>query len=195
MRYKTYLNESEFHTTENWEEMKKSLDSKCKPYIKELKGVRYLLVRGVSNVNVPQYMNIKSVRTNRKPRVISYALHDELGDISLDMFGWNIRKEGLFTTKSVQDAKKWGNPIIIFPIGNFEYVWMENVYDLYSMYDSNDFHDNLYDIKSEMTEYQTSNLNKYLKTSITTTSECIIKCKKYYSINMEWYETLLKYYS
>jgi len=199
MRYRNYLNESEFFSIDNWDQLYTSLEKKCKPYIKELKGAKYLLVRGVNSNVVPQFMQIRSVRKNRKPRVINSELHDKLGKYSKEHFGWNFRTEGLFTSKSVNDVTTWGHPVIIFPIGKFKYVWNDNVYELYDQYDNwgwsfdNDVSWRI--VKDELSEYKTTNLNRYLSSSNTSVSECIINCDKYYTINMEWYETLLKNYS
>jgi len=199
MRYKKYLNESSY-TTKNWNILKNDLTKKCKPYIKELKNAKFLLVRGVKQSYIPLFVNIRSVRKDRKPRVLDTDLHERIGEYSKEKFGWNIRTEGLFTTKSKSDAEVWGKPVIIFPIGKFKYVWNNDVYDLYDKYDMWPWHDDTpelywYEIKSEISEYKTNNLNEYLKSSNVTKSECIINCDKYYTINMVWYETLLKYYS
>jgi len=199
MRYKDYLKESEFFSTDNWDQLHTALDKKCKPYIKELKGAKNLLVRGVKPNAVPQFMQIRAVRKNRKPRVIGLELHDRLGDYSKEHFGWNFRTEGLFTSKSKADVDRWGHPVIIFPIGNFKYVWNNDVYELYEQYDnwawSYDDDVSWRIIRDELSEYKTTNLNQYLKSPVRGVSECIINCDKYYSINMEWYETLLKYYA
>jgi hypothetical protein len=200
MRLKQYINESEFFSSDNWNKLHTNLDKKCKPFIKELKNARYLLMRGVQDSKVPQFITIRQVRKDRRPRVINSELHDMLGKVSNEKFGWNTRTQGLFTTKSRQNASVWGKSIIVFPIGNFKYVWNNDVSDLYEKYDEWELHDsnegifNVY-IKPEISEYKTTNLNEYLKQPDTGISECIINCDKYYSINIEWYETLLKYYS
>jgi len=199
MRLRKHLNESGFMTTANWEALKADLDKKCKPYIKELKGAKSLLIRGVAQPKVPQFMTIRSVRKDRNPRLIDTKLHMKLGKLSKELFGWNIRSEGLFTTKSEIDVRMWGKPVIIFPIGNFKYVWKDDVTELYKQYDSwNPFGDNEnifeLDIEPEIRGYHTDNLNKYLRMPAKITSECIINCNTYYSINMKWYQTLLTYY-
>jgi len=200
MRLQKYIDNQQFMNTVNWEKLKKILDKDCQQYIHELKNAKYLLLRGVKGSNIPLFIETKKIRKNRKPRLIMKDLHDRLGKDSKKIYGWNIRKEGLFTTKSREDASVWGKPVIIFPIGSFKYVWSDDVLDLYDAYDHWDFvldNDKDYEneILPELKKYHTNNLNKYLRTPIVLTSECIINGNKYYAINYIWYETLLKYYA
>jgi hypothetical protein len=185
-----------FYNDDNWENMKYFLDKNCKPFIKELKGARHLLLRGVNKSDYPVFMDIKTIRRYRKPRIIDTGLHDKLGKTSKEIYGWNIRKDGLFTTKSEEDASIYGPPAIIFPIGKFKYVWNDNVDTLYEMYDKWDNKDVYNDIIiPELKKYHTTNLNAYLKSPPLHTSECIIYGKNYYIINDVWKKKLLNHYS
>ena len=122
-----------------------------------------------------------------------------LNDYNKKRFGWNTRTEGLFTSKSKVDVNNWGKPEIIFPIGEFKYVWSNNSEQLYELYDKWDYiHKKDYiwkGIKREIDEYYfNKRLDVYLKRETGVVSECIINGKEYYRINYEWYNTLLKYY-
>jgi len=203
MRLQQFITESSNFDTDHWEELKNNLNRDCKPFIKELRGASELLYRGVKRSEIPDFYTIKTSRTNRRPRFVHMDLHNELGSYLKSKFGWNPRTEGLFTTKSISNAYSWGKPVIIFPIGKFKYIWIENAHDLYGSYDSYSDLDpdsptrklvfknikRIVDI-----EYNSTNLNKYLSIPSHTTTECIIKCDRYYSINIEWVETLKEYY-
>ncbi len=184
----------------NWNDIKSTLNKDCQPFIKYLRGAKYLLLRGVNSPVMPsRNYEMMSVRKNRKPRLVDSELHKLMGDYSKDKFGWNIREKGLFTTKSEEGAKIWGSPVIVFPIGKFDYVWSNNVRGLYARYDEWTLHDNdnvfdLY-IKPEMDAYHSKNLNIYLNSKQNRYNECIINGLKYYQLNMVWYQTLLRYYS
>ncbi len=200
MKFKQCI--TEMITTSKWDELKDILNKDCKSFIKNMKGAKNLLYRGVKAA--PSFYDKKNTRSNRKPRLINKSLHDKLGMDAIKRFGWNTREEGIFTTNSILNAKRWGKPSIVFPIGEFKYVWLKDVNKLYSAYDLWEIYEDLphmqqelwdYTIKDSLDQYNTTNLNKYLSTKTFLTSECIIKCKSYYSINIEWNETLLRYYS
>ena len=201
MRFKKYINESEFFTTDKWEELKSVLAQDCKPYIKELSNTSELLLRGVKAP--PAHFKKLKVRQDRRPRLVSKDLHQRLDNELNKWFGWKARSSGLFTTTGYRSAKIWGTPTIIFPIGKFKYIWIENVSFLYYGYD-NWFSDESHDdaiwrnyIKPSIRKYNDKNLNLLLQTPIPGTdqaTECIIKCKEYYSINYEWFDTILKYF-
>ncbi len=197
MRFKQYIRED--YTTKNWEDIKSTLNRDCQSFIKYLRGAKYLLLRGVNSPVMPsRNYEMMSVRKNRKPRLVDSELHKLMGDYSKDKFGWNIREKGLFTTKSEEGAKRWGTPVIIFPIGKFKYVWSANVERLYQKYDAFDIKgtDVWDDIENEIDErYHNTRLDVYLKRPSGVVSECIVNGNKYYQLNMEWYKTIHKYYS
>lgn len=204
MKFKEYL--TEMISIDKWETLKDKLDKDCQPFIKEFKGCTTLLYRGVKTP--PSFCDKKTTRTNRKPRLLDIDLHDKLGKETKQRFGWNARTEGVFTTSNVFDVKRWGSPSIVFPIGKFKYIWNRNVKSLYGAYDQwsaytsdNGITDHIlkelwdYDITDALDWYKSTNLNKYLMVKSPTLSECIIKCKNYYSINYEWSDTLIEWYS
>jgi hypothetical protein len=146
MRLQQYLTESTELTTKNWEKLKSAINKDCKPFIKEIKVAKNLLLRGVKPYAVPIVFTVKNVRKDRKPRLVDKELHKRIGKLSKKLFGWNIREEGVFTTISYSIARHWGQPIIVFPIGKFKYVWSDNVEDLYYGYDT---YNTIYDYNDE----------------------------------------------
>jgi hypothetical protein len=200
MKFKTYI--TEMITTSKWDELKNVLNKDCKPFIKNLKGIKNLLYRGVKMP--PIFYTQKTTRLNRKPRLLSIELHNKLGKDTIKRFGWNIRETGIFTSNNIINVKRWGNPSIVFPIGKFKYVWLKDVKNLYAIYDLWDEYEDLphmqqelwdNNIKDILDQYNTTNINKYLSMKSFSKSECIIQCEKYYSINIEWNETLIAYYT
>lgn len=53
----------------------------------------------------------KKRRENRKPRMLPRELHEYLGEISNELFGWNVRSEGVFCG-GYNLARDWGSPYI-----------------------------------------------------------------------------------
>jgi len=194
MKFKEYLTETADISMATWNELSTTLIKNCQPFIKELRGARSLLYRGVRVI--PKTYDKKSPRSDRKPRLLDTELHDILNKETKKMFGWNTRSEGVFTTNNYGNAKSWGKPAIIFPIGNFKYIWNKNTYNLYNLYDSwFDDDDILQEILKELKDYKSTNLSSFLRNPDFTVSEAIIKCKSYYLINPVWKETLLAYFS
>jgi len=212
MRLKQFINENGEFSPDNWVRLKDTLERDCKPFIKTLRGVDHLLWRGVKTP--PQFFVKHNVRVNRKPRMIDTSLHNRLNIELEKMYGWKARSEGLFTTKDEYIAKFWGEPSLVFPIGNFDYLWLIKpyIFDLYRGYDLwlpiddndddkdrktiNDKNNDVWNkyIFPNIKHYHNKSLNKFLKADIKG-SECIIRCKSYYSINEQWFETLLEYFS
>lgn len=204
MRLHQYINE--MTTPEDWEQITNALEKHCQPFLKELKGANALLYRGTDDVfhsPIRQY----NVRKNRKPRFIAQDLHELMDEWFQKKVGWKVRSEGLFTSCDINLAKRFtglpGTKIgLVFPIGSFKYVWNPYVYDLYNEYDYWLIHDKdkeyrdakwHFEISSDLEEYKSTNLHKYL-TDAPVYSECILGCDKYYLINIEWQEHLMGKY-
>jgi hypothetical protein len=198
MKLQQYL--TEVMNIKNWIELRDILDKDCQPFIKELKGAKTLLYRGVKAS--PGFYEKKVTRTDRKPRLLDQSLHQRLSDASKEMFGWNIREEGVFATNNERDADIWGKPAIIFPVGKIEYVWEWNVEELYNNYDKGygsgggEWEERTFKshIIPEIKKYKTKDLHIYLNYKSPRQSECIVKCQSYYVINVEWKETLIGWY-
>ena len=76
-----------------------------------------------------------TVRKDRKPRYITPKTHEFLSTYSKKHFGWDIRKEGLFTG-SRNTAGGYGKLRAVLPIGNYQYViYTKGLFDLYRLYD------------------------------------------------------------
>lgn len=137
MRLYNYLNESiekhleYYNPTEKvelknaWEKIQKD----CGPVLKELKNANDFLYRGMTRQG---YFLKKKVRTNRQPLTTSKKLHQMFDMYFKGKFGWNARSNGLFVTGSSNDAASYGpKTYMIFPIGNFKYIWSPEVGDLF----------------------------------------------------------------
>ncbi len=133
MRLQRHINE--VYSMENWKELSAILEKDCKPHIKDLKGVKTLLVRGYSSPTGSKTFKKRSIRTDRIPRFISQNLSDKMSAYSKKKFGWDVRREGLFCTNDFDTASNFGRPYVIFPIGNYKSVWIDDANELYDAYD------------------------------------------------------------
>jgi hypothetical protein len=172
------------------------IKKECEPFLNEI-GDGFLY-RGFA-FGSSSAKNINSViaehipRKNRQPRYVSPELHEFLSKISKKIFGWDARQEGVFagsfrTSKIFGDIKE--KPRAIFPIGKYNYVLLigQNLNNLYHLYD-------VYTLgrpgdKKILTDIEWTIKTQYLQNRGLRSAaknqkedwECIIKCKKYYSI-------------
>ena len=118
----------------DWEQVVKSLEKRCMPFLKEFDGPIY---RGY-NKGIQGKMSRKATRKDRKPRFIPEDVHNEMDNVLYDMFGWYPRSNGVFTG-SEGVAREFATNIskvyLFFPVGNYEYIWTEQYPDIYMLYD------------------------------------------------------------
>ena len=139
--YKDLLNEIQTNRDDKF--IQKVLKN-IQPWIKAIGGVKNLdkeiLYRGIGNApNVTMKDNIKVVRTDRKPRDTNIALSGLLDDWFNKKFRHKYRTQALFATGVRNEAKRFGSPMVILPIGKFEYVWGKQVDDLTNKLDGERF--------------------------------------------------------
>jgi len=76
--------------------------NKCKPFLKEF-GDTYrtasmasnFIYRGMSSKS--DTFTVEKALKNRRPRYVDDRLHSFMNDLGKNLFGWNIRTEGVFT--------------------------------------------------------------------------------------------------
>jgi hypothetical protein len=81
------------------------------------------------------------------------GLHNKFDEEFANKFGWHARSEGVFTTTSRRTAATYGRAYIFFPTGHYEYIWSDEVDDLYTTvdgenllnYDVEDYYDGMHD--------------------------------------------------
>jgi 8-oxo-dGTP pyrophosphatase MutT (NUDIX family) len=129
-------------TSLSWGEWAKSLapvikriKSECKPYLEatEYDVMEYRLYRGLKGTNAP-YMSSRVRLTGRKPQATGTHIHDALNEWFTKKFGEPFRN-ALFTASKADFAADYGNLYLVFPTGNFSFIWSPKVGDLYD-YDS-----------------------------------------------------------
>lgn len=125
--------EVRFFINELWPKLEKD----CKKYIRELisdrSANRYdnLLQRGASKLVMPT--SKQRVRKDRKPKDTPGQLHEAFDQAFKNIYGWKARSQALFCTANRKIAKDYGkNVYLIFPIGNYEYLYSRQITDLYA---------------------------------------------------------------
>ena len=92
------------------------------------------LFRGVSSIpsrqNPSTFLRPQQVRQDRKPRDTHADMHFLMDEWLYKQFKFKGRSQGLFATGSLQQAGEYGEPCIIFPIKEFDYLYNEKISDL-----------------------------------------------------------------
>lgn len=82
-------------------------------------------------MNVNREAFIGRVRKNRKPRDTDVRYHNAINRAFLSVFGWKARGQGLFVTGDQKFAEVYGIPYLIFPVGDFKFVYSPVFKDLW----------------------------------------------------------------
>lgn len=156
------------------------LKKDCSKFIEDIKGSGSLLYRG-NNKFVDEF-GVFDVRKDRKPSSTNKDL-SQLIDMSLfDKFGFKPRSEGVFTTSNESDASIYGQVFLFFPIGNYKYIWSEQVGDLYTDITSID----------EFDKFKDTFIDTDLKSAIKTGNEIVFICDKYYLIKTRYESEIIR---
>ena len=127
-----------------------------------------LMFRGMDNKSMKPFKG--TVRQDRKPVNMSKEKHKRIDDWFEKEFGFKARSQSIFVTGEFDDARSYGQPYAIFPIGEFEFVWSPQVGDMF-MYNFND---------SPLDEAGYKDTD--LKAAINSENEIMLYCKEYYAL-------------
>jgi hypothetical protein len=126
---------------------------------------------------------MKSHLKDRKPMSTRLPLHNFLNKLFDKKFGWEARN-GVAATGLHDEADMYGHAHVIFPIGNFEYVWSPEVTDLWGTLMMRGIRSLNAVGKSEMTKLVNNTYrNSGLHDAISQHKEVYIKCKEYYLVD------------
>ena len=113
--------------------MIKRIQKECEPYLEAIdyNVLEYRLYRGMKGTNEP-YMTGRVRLEGRKPQATGTHVHDAVNEWFTKKFGEPFRN-ALFTSSDPSFAADYGNLFIVFPTGNFSFVWSEEVEDMYNL--------------------------------------------------------------
>ena len=183
MKSKEFITESII--TED--EFKRYLDiikRDCQPYLQQnSQPITKPLLRGMKE-NKPLIK--KEVRKkNRKTLDTHSSIHKVVNKAFVENFGVPFRN-ALFVTGSTLEAGGYGNRYIIFPIGEFKYIWSEEVKDLYvilarkfDQIPNKKILNQIYEYFKDPNLYKSTDLDSAIESG----SEIMIWCDSYYAIS------------
>lgn len=117
--------------------LRQQIRKQCQPYLRAVKGnfghrAMYRGMEGVSNFRLYRTLPLRS---NRNPVSSSIQLHDILDSTIETLAGFKARSNSLFVTGNILNAQEYGETFLIFPIGDFKFVWSPLIADAYSSLD------------------------------------------------------------
>lgn len=129
--------------------LRREIQEKCQPYLQAVQsGSHRVMYRGMKNVGNFYLYRTMQVRKDRQPTDSSQELH-QLLDMAIESeLGFKARSESLFVTNNHHVIADYGDPYVIFPIGDFKFAWSPYISDAYSEL-------NYYPSFSEQTEFMT----------------------------------------
>jgi hypothetical protein len=164
------------------------IQKECKPFLKQIKGAAGTLTRHQKAIG-PVFK--KTTRKNRRPLDTPLKFHTLLDNWFKENFGWKARSSGLFC---------WGTPFpllasgwMVFPAGNFKYVWSSKIKDLYQYFmmeiDKGDILTEYEDVFDDFIDkFANTYIDKNLKKAVVSRKEIMIDCNYSYLIRQELIE-------
>lgn len=187
MRLQRHLNEddrAQETIAKGWEMIQKY----CKPFLKEWMPVvkswnkkkMPWLFRG-SHADLNDIYGLKKVRTNRNPMNLTDKAHAIIDDLMYKHFKIRGRTQCVFTSGHYDPL--YGNAYLIFPVGQYKYLWHDDIKDLFMRYEWAPYDreklithpDNMKALSDRIKEYKTKDLGWAIRSG----NEIMIQCKKF----------------
>lgn len=127
----------------------KTIETKCRPWLAASENGAEVVYRGVKNA---EHLGsfIKKTRTDRKPLDSVPTAHEIYNTLLQHAGSKANRSNSVFTTGYKLEAAEYGKVYIVFPIGEFNYVWSPKYEDWTREFD---YHDVELLLKPEMFAY------------------------------------------
>ena len=110
----------------------KKIREECQPYLKAINYdvMEYRLYRGMRGTDAP-YATGRVRLDDRKPMATATDIHSAVNNYFTEEFAEPFRN-ALFTSAKANFAADYGNLFLVFPTGDFTFVWSPEVEDLYN---------------------------------------------------------------
>ena len=159
------------------------LKKKAGKAIAAMKKAKKGMWRGVAGTTDPFIR--KQVRLDRKPRDSSIGFTEMMDDYLEGAFGWRPRTQGTFVTSQQSQASRYGKMYLVFPVGNFKFVWSKKYKDTMDFFNTIKFKEpqEMEDaIANEIKNFSNSDLPSAIKSG----KEVIIQTPEYFAIAEDW---------
>ena len=132
------FDQNEVNTAGKIERLAEMIAKDCQPYLnlihfpqRDRSGIPFLLYRGMHQNDVPaDILTPATVRKDRKPLDTNKLSSEIVDDWLFNLVKWRPRSAGLFVTSITRNARDYGVPYLVFPIGPFDYLWSPVISDM-----------------------------------------------------------------
>lgn len=164
----------------NYDEIKQTIMRDCKPYLEQIDNnpMRYPLYRGLKKDFVFQKY---PVRQDRRPMTMDATDHAYMVKAFKDAGFKANRNNSIFCTNSPTMASDYGKLYQVFPIGDFDYTWSEEIWDLFQWLEDNP-NVGRNDYPDLVKSYHNS---QFFKEAIASGNEIMIACDYVYLLNQK----------
>lgn len=214
--YRLFENESEFESDREFNNIIKKLEKYCSKYLDILTEMRNqeddnklksdnILYRGYKFYKVDDNLDLFKFkrRFDRNPANTREITHQLLGKYSKELFGWDMRSSGVFASGSKTETTLYGTTFIFLPIGNYSFLYNENIMDLtryLSMYNidmemvgTRDYTRDEVEIDERIQPLLNGYTDKDLINGINKKVEISFNCDEYFLLNVKYLDFFLEY--
>jgi hypothetical protein len=133
MRFQQHIKESNGNTP--FIEIIDLIYDKCRPFLKDISKSGKLDGLLFSGRKSYKDYFIRALRTDRRPSDTKQNVHEYFDKEFNKKFGFKARSNAIFCTGRPSIARSYGNLYCIFPIGKYNFVWSDDIKDLFMAYD------------------------------------------------------------
>lgn len=130
MRLKSLINEEE-KSRETFTLFITNIINDCQPYLKIITKESNRLPLLYSGRKRDTDWFEQTLISERTPKDMAVAIHKDLDDEFLKQHGWRARSNVLFCTGDPLVTTEYGKEYMIFPKGNFKFLWSPKIVDLF----------------------------------------------------------------
>jgi len=162
------------------------LGRNCKPYLSQFNSVEEAFINGLyRGIRNEDNFAVKNVRLNdRKPLGMNPGTMKDVNNYFKKEFGAPFRFSALCTGEKML-AQAFGDPYVIFPAGDYRFLWSPQVEDLNRA--TNKFYVNLEPgepdkIVPDLIPAKVQYTDKDLQGAIESGNEVMVRCNQYYAL-------------
>lgn len=92
------------------------------------------LFRGISPLVTADWFSEQKTRKGRLPVDSTQIVQHLLDELFEEKYGYKFRADSIFTVGSISMAIEYGRPYLVFPIGQFHFLWSRRLIDAYPLF-------------------------------------------------------------